>query len=247
MTTHLKVLNFIYAIRDSHPHMEYVYTHGSCLNFFCILKQVFPQAKPWFNADHIITEIDEKFYDITGRVSNEGYAPYTSYYSKKGTSRSFTQMYDAIPDINMKTINDVRLNNDYKDGCYSNEIVVDNVTLIKECSEDIQELEYLMLYKIQNYINALEWVKQTIQGSVDRCNDTDKGHDVTVANTLELELGIGPDIKKWEDRAQLLINGNPLVEVLVEDDNEDAIELIMEHARDIHYKLGKLLYAEDEG
>lgn len=80
---HRTILNQISAIRESHPEMENIFLKGSCLNFFCILRAVYPQAQPWFNIDHIITEIDGKFYDITGVVSNEGYMPFTQMYLKK--------------------------------------------------------------------------------------------------------------------------------------------------------------------
>lgn len=31
---------------------------------------MFPQAKPYYDMNHVISEIDGKFYDITGRVMN---------------------------------------------------------------------------------------------------------------------------------------------------------------------------------
>jgi len=92
-TKHRKILNLISEIRYSHEDMIEIYTRGSCLNFHIILRTIFPRAVPWFNIDHIITEIDGKFYDITGSVSNKGYRPFTEYYNKCGLSRSFKQMY----------------------------------------------------------------------------------------------------------------------------------------------------------
>jgi len=64
----MKPEQFIATIRDSFIGSQQVYTEGSCYHFYLILKQVFPDAKPHYDADHIITEIDGKFYDITGEV-----------------------------------------------------------------------------------------------------------------------------------------------------------------------------------
>ncbi len=75
--------------------MEHMFLYGSCLNLFCILRSFYPEAKPWTNVDHIITEIDGKFYDITGSVNNKGYTPYApeSYRDKVGIRKSFNQQY----------------------------------------------------------------------------------------------------------------------------------------------------------
>jgi hypothetical protein len=75
--------------------MEKIFLFGSCLNFHLILRSIFPEAKPYYNVDHIITEIDGKYYDITGQVFDiKGFLPYHEYYNKKQMSRSFTQMYN---------------------------------------------------------------------------------------------------------------------------------------------------------
>lgn len=39
---------------------------------------MFPEAKMWYNGVecHVITEIDGKFYDITGRVKKGAAVPY---------------------------------------------------------------------------------------------------------------------------------------------------------------------------
>lgn len=104
MTKHRKILNLIGLIRDSHPDMVHTFTHGSCLNFFCILHAIYPEAKPWFNIAHVITEIDGKFYDITGVVNTKNlkehelkYIPFTDWYNKRRTSHAFNQMYRYTP------------------------------------------------------------------------------------------------------------------------------------------------------
>lgn len=92
MTKHRQILNIISLIRDSHSNMIDIFTKGSCLNLFLILHSIYPEAKPLFNIDHVITEIDNKCYDITGQVSKKGYSLFSELYNKKGISKSFSQM-----------------------------------------------------------------------------------------------------------------------------------------------------------
>lgn len=54
-------------IRESFQDAAFVYTNGSCFEFYKILKSIFPQAEAWWNVDHVWTEIDGVWYDITGR------------------------------------------------------------------------------------------------------------------------------------------------------------------------------------
>jgi len=60
----------ISSIRSSFIGSEQVYTQGSCILFYQILKTVYPGAKPyWSNkARHMITKIGKEYYDITGKV-----------------------------------------------------------------------------------------------------------------------------------------------------------------------------------
>lgn len=100
MKKHRKILYFIKLIRESHPVQERVFLNGSCLNFFLILRAVFLEAEPYFNIDHIITKIGDRYYDITGEVeATWDYVRYVDCYSKKGLIRSFRQMYRAEADL----------------------------------------------------------------------------------------------------------------------------------------------------
>lgn len=97
----LKPLHVISEIRNSHSEMENIFLYGSCLNLFCILRVIFPQAKAWYSQKygHTITEIDAKFYDITGRVyKDESYYRFTQIWTR--TSRAFTQMYNGEYNLN---------------------------------------------------------------------------------------------------------------------------------------------------
>lgn len=101
MNKHRKILSLITLIRESHSAITDIYTKGSCLNFFCILHSIYPEAIAWFNINHIISEIDGKFYDITGEVKcTSDYMKYTEWYNKRRTSRSFKRMYTNELKIN---------------------------------------------------------------------------------------------------------------------------------------------------
>jgi hypothetical protein len=63
-----KVESFIEKVRSSFIGSQQVYTEGSCYHFYLILKEVFPDAECWADEGHIVTKIDNKFYDITGEV-----------------------------------------------------------------------------------------------------------------------------------------------------------------------------------
>ena len=46
-----------------------------CFKFHGLLKTLFPQAKPYHDWNHVITEIDGKFYDLTGEVDQGKFMP----------------------------------------------------------------------------------------------------------------------------------------------------------------------------
>lgn len=65
-----------------------IFTKGGCFNFFLILRAVYPEAEAWYDRDHVVTKIDNKFYDINGVIKNtEKYLKFTQYFDKKGTSK----------------------------------------------------------------------------------------------------------------------------------------------------------------
>ena len=66
---HTKVESFISRLRDSFVGSQQVYTQGSCYHLYLILKEVFPEALPYYDGDHVITKIGDRYYDITGEVS----------------------------------------------------------------------------------------------------------------------------------------------------------------------------------
>lgn len=64
----MNVDRFISVVRDSFIGSQQVFTEGSCYHFYLILKEVFPDAECWYDQDHVITKIDNRFYDITGEI-----------------------------------------------------------------------------------------------------------------------------------------------------------------------------------
>jgi hypothetical protein len=92
---HRKIMALIATIRESHSMMPRIFQFGSCFNFYLILRQVYPEAEAYYNIEHVITKIDDKFYDITGEVPSDGFAPLASYYPKGGVARAMKQMMRA--------------------------------------------------------------------------------------------------------------------------------------------------------
>lgn len=64
-------LEFIAAVREIYP-SRYAADSGGCLKFYRLLKMVFPEARGYYNSEHVITEIEGDFYDIDGIVENYG-------------------------------------------------------------------------------------------------------------------------------------------------------------------------------
>jgi len=86
---HRRILKIIKTIRKSiaGAGATYIYTHGSCYQFYLILKSIIPNAEAYYNSDHIITKIGERFYDIRGEIINTG---------------EYLYMKEHYPDTNLK-------------------------------------------------------------------------------------------------------------------------------------------------
>lgn len=61
-------LTFLYALRDLHPGLMHKCLNGSCFKLYLLMKQVFPDAMPYYDSDHVIIKIGNSFYDIRGEV-----------------------------------------------------------------------------------------------------------------------------------------------------------------------------------
>lgn len=72
---HKDIIAFIKAVRESFPDAPIIYRYGGCYGFHLILKEVYPTADPFVTAnnDHIVTRINDRFYDVLGEyVNNDG-------------------------------------------------------------------------------------------------------------------------------------------------------------------------------
>ena len=56
------------TFREIVPDAEYRYTNGGCFQFYRLLHSIDDSAEPYYDGDHVITRIDDKFYDVTGEV-----------------------------------------------------------------------------------------------------------------------------------------------------------------------------------
>ena len=72
----MDALKLINSLRNTDRAIEVIYMNGSCYRFHLFLKELFPQALPLINSekDHIITNIDGRYFDITGEVGAGGFA-----------------------------------------------------------------------------------------------------------------------------------------------------------------------------
>ena len=83
----------IEAIRNSRKDSSRAYTEGSCFKLYLILKEVFPNAEPWYNGivGHVLTEIDGTLYDINGVVEREEH-----FYPLKSEPRIYKEAFGWI-------------------------------------------------------------------------------------------------------------------------------------------------------
>lgn len=80
----IMILTLLKELRESYPSMGDIFLNGSCLNLYFILLSHYPSAECYFDMNHVITKIDDKFYDITGEVTDvEGYELIHNIYAYK--------------------------------------------------------------------------------------------------------------------------------------------------------------------
>lgn len=94
MHSHRDILLFIAEIRQSHQQMVHIFTHGSCLNFYHILKHVYKSAEAYMDIDHVVTKIGTQYYDINGTVHPKQPIRFSDYLSEKPTRKMYRQMYN---------------------------------------------------------------------------------------------------------------------------------------------------------
>lgn len=75
MSKQLTPLEFITRLRETDPIIKIIYMQGGCYQFYKLLDSMFEGATPYKTKihtqgifDHVITCIDNKYYDIDGLV-----------------------------------------------------------------------------------------------------------------------------------------------------------------------------------
>ncbi len=68
-----KIELFLKELRESSDSMYGIFTHGSCVRMFMILKILYIESELyWSDRDnHAVTKIGERYYDIGGVVCDE--------------------------------------------------------------------------------------------------------------------------------------------------------------------------------
>lgn len=69
-------LEFLSLLKDSDRYIQIIYTRGGCYQLYKILKLIYPSAIAYkvkyekydVGYDHIITRIEDRYYDINGEV-----------------------------------------------------------------------------------------------------------------------------------------------------------------------------------
>ena len=62
------VERFIALIRAIDPiYMDELFRNGGCYHLHLILREMFPDAEPWYRVGHVYVRIGRRWYDIRGR------------------------------------------------------------------------------------------------------------------------------------------------------------------------------------
>lgn len=92
---HDKIIDFLRELRNSGCNVEDMYLNGSCLNLYKILKVLYPESEPFYDpiVGHIVTKIDDKYYDIRGvSYKKSHFLPY-NHSSLGWTRKKFVRSY----------------------------------------------------------------------------------------------------------------------------------------------------------
>jgi len=73
MTIEDRVLYFITSVKKR-TGTDY-YLKGHCYDFYFILLGKFHNAECFYDSNHVITKIEDKYYDITGEVKKGRHLP----------------------------------------------------------------------------------------------------------------------------------------------------------------------------
>jgi len=70
--------DFISLLRTD-QYIEAIYLCGGCYKLYKLLVEFYPTARPYISheEDHVITELEGKYYDITGEVDGADFSAMT--------------------------------------------------------------------------------------------------------------------------------------------------------------------------
>jgi hypothetical protein len=74
-------LDIINPLRRADPYIQNIFSLGGCYQFYIFLKSIFPDAKPYmhYKKSHVVTKIDERYYDIDGEIPDNDDGWYTPF------------------------------------------------------------------------------------------------------------------------------------------------------------------------
>jgi len=72
---------YLNLLKEGIPNAVSLFLYGGCYKLYKILKFVYSDAVAYYDGNHVITKIGDKFYDITGEVKpNERHLPVDGVY-----------------------------------------------------------------------------------------------------------------------------------------------------------------------
>lgn len=66
---HRRVLSIVHTLSSASPAIRTIFTQGACYRLYDLLSVYFPDAEPWLSVGHVITKIDDRYYDIDGETT----------------------------------------------------------------------------------------------------------------------------------------------------------------------------------
>jgi len=92
-----RILYIISILRENIPNSTKIYSNGKCYEFYLILKSIFPDAIAYYDGNHIITKIWEKYYDINGEVNDiDNYLELSKHYTENLDFRTWATSLEKI-------------------------------------------------------------------------------------------------------------------------------------------------------
>ena len=72
---HHAIMRCIEHLRSEVENAPHIFTNGKCFEFCDIMKYVFPEGEIWYDSDHAIFKLGDRFYDINGQTKKGRHIP----------------------------------------------------------------------------------------------------------------------------------------------------------------------------